>query len=141
MATEIVLSGKAHKRKKLGPAGRRLRNISLATGVVLFVSFSVSWAVDKRKIKQAQIDISRISHATRLFRADFNRCPAGVDELFSPPEGGAYLKDVTDPWGRPYQLECPSLKTEDGVDVVSKGPDGGRSPSDDIRTYVVEITQ
>ena len=136
---EIILSGKGHRRRKLGPLGRRIRTWAILIGLGLFVAWSVGWMGTQRRVKQAQLDISRIAHAVRLFRADHGRCPAEVGELAAPPEGTPYMEEISDPWGQTYILVCPSRYDTDDADVISRGPDGGESSKDNIQNMVVEL--
>ena len=137
--SKIVLGKKGHRRKKLGPTARRVRGFSIFIAVVLFVGWSTGWMNNRRRVRQAQLDISRIAHAARLFRADFSRCPHNVAELVSPPEGSPYLRPFNDPWGKPYVLQCPSLVDSEDVDVLSLGPDGEASSEDNVKNYLVEL--
>ncbi|MBN2343877.1 MAG: type II secretion system protein GspG [Deltaproteobacteria bacterium] len=136
---EFVLGKKGHRRKKLGPLARRIRAISVVTLIVLFMGWSIGFMSNRRRVRQAQLDISRIAHAARLFRADFGRCPAGVEELSAPPEGTPYLRAMKDPWGKPYILQCPAFQDSEDVDVVSLGPDGEESGEDDVKSYIAQL--
>ena len=129
----IVLGDKGKRRRSVGGRlGRRARNLGLA----LLAAGCIAWSIDsideQTKISQAQVDISRVGHAARLFRADFGRCPTSIHELKAPPEGTAYLDAVEDPWGQPYQLSCPARLDPGGVDVASGGPDGSLAGEDNI---------
>lgn len=135
----IFLGKKGHRRKKLGPLARRIRLYAIVISIVLFVGWSLGFISNKRRVRQAQLDISRIAHAARLFRADFGRCPENVEELVMPPKGSPYLRVMTDPWGNDYLLQCPAYRDTDDVDVVSRGPDGEPSGADDVKNYLVEL--
>lgn len=104
--------------------------------VILVAAGCVAWSVEavdeQTRVRQALLDVSRIGHAARLFRADHGRCPAGIIELAAPPAGAAYLDKVEDPWGRPYRLICPARNDPGGVDVVSLGADGSLAGEDNI---------
>ena len=127
-----MVLGEKRRRHPLGKVGRRIRWIVIAIVVAGCVSWSLGSVDEKTRIRQALVDISRISHATRLFRADFGRCPAGVEELTDPPEGASYMGVIKDPWGRSYRLTCPARLDPGGVDVVSGGPDGETTGDDNI---------
>jgi hypothetical protein len=92
------------------------------------------------RVRQAHLDISRISHAARLFRADFQRCPDDIDELVKPPEGAAYLQPLIDPWGNPYRMVCPAWHDENDVQIISDGPDGHPLGRDNISTLHISGT-
>ena len=104
-----------------------------ACAVVLgYVSWSVNALEEETRIKQALLDVSRIQHAARLFRADHGRCPIDMDELVTPPGEHRYLRSAVDPWGQAYRLTCPSRSDPGGVDVASGGPDGSFAGNDTI---------
>ena len=100
--------------------------------VVSYLFWAMGLMSEKTRIKQAMLDISRIEHATRLFRADHGRCPDNLDELVSPPGDTRYLVDYADPWGEPYRLICPSRFDPGGAEVLSGGPDRSFTGDDTI---------
>jgi hypothetical protein len=131
----IVVGDKGRRRRPLGPTGRRVRVLLFGFAAVGCVAWSLAAMNEQTMIKQAQLDISRIEHAARLFRADFGRCPASVEELRLPPEGAQpYLDEVDDPWGNAYRLVCPARLDPGGVDVSSNGPDGSLAGDDNIKS-------
>jgi len=127
-----ILLGEGARRRSLGKAGRRVRWIVVALLAAGCVGWSLETMDEQTRVHQARVDISRIGHAARLFRADFGRCPLGLDELVRPPEGASYLSEGEDPWGRRYRLTCPARLDPGGVDVESGGPDGEDSGEDNI---------
>jgi hypothetical protein len=128
----IVLGDKRRRGGSLGKMGRRVRWLAIAFVVAGCVGWSLDTMEEETRVRQARVDISRISHAARLFRADFGRCPLDVDELVSPPEGLSYLSKARDPWGGKYRITCPARLDPGGIDVVSGGPDGDDSGADNI---------
>jgi len=129
----IVLGEGDRRPRALGRWGRRLRWALAAFGVLSCAGLSVSTIDEEMRVRQAELDVSRIGHAVRLFRADASRCPTGLAELEAPPDGRApYLRVEQDPWGRPYRLSCPARRNPAEVDVVSGGPDGDRTAADNI---------
>ena len=127
-----IVLGDKKRRRSIGKMGRRLRWMVIALVAAGCVGWSLETMEEQTRVRQAQVDISRIGHAARLFRADFGRCPVDVDELVEPPEGTSYLSGARDPWGRKYEIECPARLDPGGVDVVSGGPDGDRTGADNI---------
>jgi hypothetical protein len=128
----IVLEDRGRHRRSAGRLGRRIRWTLILFLVTGCVAFSVDAMEERTRIRQARVDISRIGHAARLFRADFGRCPRGIDELRDPPRGEPYLGIDGDPWGRPYRLSCPARLDPGGVDVSSGGPDRSFMGDDNI---------
>jgi type II secretory pathway pseudopilin PulG len=129
----IVVGDKGRRRRPLGPVGRRVRALFVGFVAAGCVAWSLGEMDERTRIKQAQLDISRIEHAARLFRADFGRCPTNVQELRAPPGGAQrYVEEVDDPWGNAYRLLCPARLDPGGVDVSSDGPDGSLAGDDNI---------
>ncbi len=128
----IVLGDKQKGGRKRGSLARKLRAAALLLAAAGCVAWSVDAVEEQTRVRQALLDVSRIGHAARLFRADHGRCPAGVAELAAPPSGPAYLDRVDDPWGQPYRLICPARLDPGGVDVVSLGEDGVLTGGDNI---------
>jgi hypothetical protein len=129
----ILLGDKSRRPRAFGRWGRRLRWVVVAIGVASCAGLSMSSLDTEMRVRQAQLDVSRIGHAARLFRADFGRCPTGIPELNAPPEGKTpYVRTVKDPWERPYRLACPARLDPAEVDVTSGGPDGDKTCEDNI---------
>jgi hypothetical protein len=129
----IVLGDKDRRPRALGQWGRRLKWAVVAFGVLSCAGLSVSSIDEEMRVRQAELDVSRIGHAVRLFRADANRCPSGGVSSSARPDGIApYLRVENDPWDRPYQMACPARSDPTEVDVVSGGPDGDVTAADNI---------
>jgi hypothetical protein len=129
----IVLGDGDRRPRALGRWGRWLKWALVASGVLSCAGLSVNSIDEEMRVRQAELDVSRIGHAARLFRADEGRCPTGVGELAAPPDGRVpYLQATADPWGRPYRIVCPGRREPAGVDVASGGPDGDATAADNI---------
>ncbi len=128
----IILGDKRGYRRS---SGKLIRRLSYTFTGVFLVSY-LFWAMDlmneRTQIKQALVDISRIEHATRLFRADHGRCPDDLEELNTPPGKRKYLELIQDPWEQPYRLNCPARFDPGGVEVMSGGPDQSLGGEDNI---------
>jgi hypothetical protein len=124
--------GDARRDRKRSPWIRRLSTAALLFAAFLYVTWAMAHLEVRSRVRQALVDISRIEHAARLFRADFGRCPDGIEELVNPPGDSRYLNPLSDPWGKPYVLRCPTGEASDGLQVISGGPDGLLSGDDDI---------
>ncbi len=120
---DIVLGGKRQKKPAATTWKGRLTRVMLVLLGVSFLFWSVGRSRRETRQTQVMLDISRIEHAVRLFRADFERCPDSLEELFAPPGEAVYLEELTDPWGRPYEMRCPDPGSAGDVKVVSGGPD------------------
>ena len=124
------------EKKKVRSSSHILRTRLTVTFILLCLTGYLMWSVgflnNRTRVRQAMLDISRIKHAARLFRADFGRCPDSLEELKDPASGVRYLSTTMDPWGRPYKLVCPARLDPGGVDVMSGGPDRSFTGGDTI---------
>ena len=130
----ITVGGGEIRRYRFCALRRKVLRWGALVGLVVRVGWSMATMKHQMRVRQVHLDISRISHAARLFRADFQRCPATIDELVHPSEGLSYLQEVIDPWGNPYRMVCPSLHDETDVQVISNGPDGDPLGRDNFST-------
>ncbi|MCU0663847.1 MAG: type II secretion system protein GspG [Myxococcota bacterium] len=124
--------GDPKRQRKASPWMRRLSTAALLCAACFYVTWAMANLEVRNRIRQALVDISRIEHAVRLFRADHGRCPDNMEELVSPPGESRYMEPLTDPWGQPYLLRCPAGEMSDGLQVISGGPDGLASGVDNI---------
>lgn len=91
----------------------------------------------RKRARDGQIQIARMQVrqlAGTLFQhrlANGGECPAtnGSDAPTSA--------ESKDPWGRALLMICPGEHDQDGVDVVSLGPDG-RPSADDIESWKLQ---
>ena len=118
-----ILGEKRRVRSRAHKVRVRLILFFSLLGLSVYLIWSAAFINERTRTRQALLDISRIRHAARLFRADHGRCPDSMDELVSPPDDTMYLKSTTDPWGKPYKLVCPAPYDPGGVEVLSGGPD------------------
>ena len=102
---------------------------------------------EKAKRDAAKIEIGQIGQTLDLFKLEVGRYPTsqeGLQALITPPAGvsnwnGPYWKRATvpkDPWGNDYQY----VRTGDGYDVYSYGPDKAQGGGDDITVHGGEGT-
>jgi type II secretory pathway pseudopilin PulG len=129
---EIILGDKRVYHRVRRGTRRRAVAASIAIVAISYVAWAVGSIDEDTLIKQALVDISRIEHAARLFRADHGRCPDNMEELVSPPGEKQYLDSALDPWGKPFLLRCPAVFDPGGVQVLSGGPDGSLAGDDNI---------
>jgi type II secretory pathway pseudopilin PulG len=127
-----ILGEKRKVRSAGHTAGTRITAALILICLGLYLLWSQGFMSNQTRVRQAMLDISRIKHAARLFRADFGRCPDSLEELVSPPGDFKYVRRIVDPWGKPYKLICPAGMDPGGVDVLSGGPDRSFGGNDTI---------
>lgn len=105
------------------------------------VTVNVRGYLNRAKQSTAKQEISTIAHALETFNSKANRYPTneeGLAILYKPSSffSDALLQnDPKDPWGHPYQYNCPGAK--EPFDVISYGADGregGEGADADIRS-------
>ena len=85
----------------------------LAGAVVL----KVGGYMDAAKVNRAKFDIATIVGAVEAFYATNSRYPTNDEGLDKLP-----LKNRNDPWGRPYEYNCPGK--DEPFEVFTLGADG-----------------
>ena len=91
---------------------------------------------DEAFIAKAKSDIRAMSSASKLYKLDNFKYPAGLNDLVTGgSKGRGYLDKVPkDPWGNAYQYANPGSHLE--FDIWSRGADGkdiGNWNMDEIR--------
>jgi general secretion pathway protein G len=87
------------------------------------------------KIAAAKSDEATLASSLEQFKLNCDRYPTteeGLQALNNMPSGmdgkwkGPYLsKDIpNDPWGYPYQYQCPGVNGPDSFTITSNGPTG-----------------
>ncbi|NLF30528.1 MAG: type II secretion system major pseudopilin GspG [Planctomycetes bacterium] len=89
--------------------------------------------VGQAKSTVAAQHIQALEQAIDLFCTDYERMPESLDELVERPDDipaerwnppTVKVKDLNDPWGRPYQYVCPGEHNEGSYDLFTLGRDG-----------------
>lgn len=106
----------------------------LAAAAAVFIVVSVWRHADRtERTRVTRATITRVRRAVLAFKADFGRCPHGIQELVSPHEREPYLRDVPmDGWGQPLDFQCPGRKEADTADIRSRGANGTWFGRDEI---------
>lgn len=102
----------------------------------------------KAYMRATEAQIKAFKTPLQAYYLDLNCYPTtqqGLEALRTPPAdlpnpskwNGPYLDTEVplDPWGRPYQYECPGRYNPDEYDVWSLGPDGASGTDDDIGNW------
>ena len=90
---------------------------------------------DEARIAAAKQDVGTLMQSLRLYRLDNQRYPTteqGLQALVTKPtfgpsangwRSGGYIEKLPkDPWGNPYQMLSPGIRSD--IDVFSYGADG-----------------
>jgi general secretion pathway protein G len=101
---------------------------------------------EARKTRTKTEIVSTFGLALSMFESDVGVLPTteqGLKALIEKPEQaatwrGPYIAQATglrDPWGNPYQYQCPGQHNTVSYDLISAGPDGQTGTDDDITNY------
>ena len=119
-------------RKLQSQRGMTLIEIMIVVVIMALVATGVSIAVipqlNKARIKQAESAVETVRTAVQLYVATNNANCATMDQLIED-KAIDKSKATTDPWDRPYRIECDGTE----ITVISAGPDGEFDTDDDIR--------
>jgi len=100
-----------------------------AAGVVVafIIGERTEEAYSETQTQTARVDARAMQAAARMYAMDNpGACPT-VDDLVA----GGFVdpsRDMTDPWGSPFRIEC----GPEGPRVASDGPDGEPGGGDDV---------
>ncbi len=123
------------------PPRRSARGFSLVEVMVVVViigmlagavAIKVTDYMQVARVKRAKQDIATIVDAVEAYYAIHSRYPSNEDGLTNLP-----LKNLTDPWGHPYQYNAPGPDDEP-FEVVSFGEDqreGGDDAAADLYSW------
>jgi general secretion pathway protein G len=101
---------------------------------------------EARKTRAKSEIVSTLGLALTMFESDVGRFPTteqGLSALIAKPDQattwrGPYIKQAKqfrDPWGNPYQYQCPGQHNPTNYDLSSAGPDGQPGTEDDITNF------
>ncbi len=127
-----------------------LMEVLLAIAMISMLAFLVVGNLEnfmtggQTKIAQSMVGDS-FATPIMSFKLSIGRYPTteeGLKALMAAPESlsdrwkGPYVRNIPlDPWGNPYQYRFPAVKSKDGYDVWSNGPDGQPDTEDDIGNW------
>jgi general secretion pathway protein G len=108
--------------------------IGLLAGMV---TINVRGALNRAKLNVARGEISTICNALEQFNSVYSRYPTNDEGLTILAKPSEKIKEPllsgvpTDPWGHPYQYNCPGSTKP--FDVICYGP-SGKEGEDNIRS-------
>jgi general secretion pathway protein G len=115
---------------------RRSRGMTLIEIMVVLVilgliagaiGFNVFQRLKEAQVQTARLDLKAISDGVDLYHVETGNWPDSLTVLVPK-----FVREIRkDPWGNEYQF----LKTGDGYDVYSYGPDKAQGGGDDITVH------
>ena len=122
-----------HLRKAGKAAARGMTLIEIMVVLVILgliagdIGFNVFQRLKETQVRSAQLDLKAISNGVDLYHVETGQWPDGIQQLVPK-----YLKDLhKDPWGVDYAY----VRSGDGFDVYSYGPDKVQGGGDDITVH------
>lgn len=138
------------RNKKQQRKAFTLMEVLLAIAMISMLAFLVVSNVDnvmtggQTKIAQSMVKDS-LATPIMSYKLSIGRYPTteeGLNALVTAPDSvesrwkGPYARNIPlDPWGNPYQYRCPAVKSKEGYDIWSNGPDGQPDTEDDIGNW------
>jgi general secretion pathway protein G len=91
------------------------------------IGYNVFERLKEAQVRTATLDLKAISNGVDLFHVETGQWPEGLQQLVPK-----YVKDLhKDPWGVEYAY----VRTGDGFDVYSYGPNKAQGGGDDITVH------
>jgi len=91
------------------------------------IGFNVFGQLKDAQIKTAKLDLQGLSNGVDLYHVDTGQWPDSLQQLVPK-----YVREVRkDPWGKDYAY----VRSGDGYDVYSYGPDKAQGGGDDINVH------
>ena len=91
------------------------------------IGYNVFGALKEAQIKTATLDLKAISNGVDLYHVETGQWPDSLGALVPK-----FIREVhKDPWGQEYSY----VKTGDGFDIYSYGPDKAQGGGDDITVH------
>jgi len=122
-----------HLRRAGKAAARGMTLIEIMVVLVILgliagaIGYNVFQSLKDAQVKTAKLDLQALSNSVDLYHVDTGQWPEGIQQL-----APKYLKDLhKDPWGIDYAY----VRSGDGFDVYSYGPDKAQGGGDDITVH------
>ena len=127
-----------HLRRAGKAAARGMTLIEIMVVLVILgliagaIGYNVFERLKEAQVRTATLDLKAISNGVDLYHVETGQWPDGAQQLVPK-----YLKEMhKDPWGIDYAY----VRSGDGFDVYSYGPDKAQGGGDDITVHGGEGT-
>jgi general secretion pathway protein G len=126
MSAQVV--SKAGKAAARGMTLIEIMVVLVILGLIAsFIGYNVFSNLKTAQIKSANLDLKGIANGVDLYHVETGQWPDSLGQLVPK-----YLKEVhKDPWGTDYGY----VRSGDGYDVYSYGPDKAQGGGDDITVH------
>jgi general secretion pathway protein G len=126
-----MFAERVRKAGKAAARGMTLIEIMVVLVILGLIAGAIGYNVFERlkeaQVRTATLDLKAISNGVDLFHVETGQWPEGLQQLVPK-----YVKDLhKDPWGVEYAY----VRTGDGFDVYSYGPNKAQGGGDDITVH------
>lgn len=126
-----ILDAVAHRGQRRAPRGMTLIEIMVVLVILGLIAGAIGYNVfnqlKEAQIRTATLDLKSISNGVDLYHVETGQFPESLGQLVPK-----YLKDLhKDPWGSDYAY----VRSGEGYDVYSYGPDKAQGGGDDITAH------
>src|SRR3989441_12334063 len=91
------------------------------------IGYNVFQSLKDAQVKTAKLDLQALSNSIDLYHVDTGQWPDSLQQLLP-----RYVREIRkDPWGKDYAY----IRTGEGYDVYSFGPDKVQGGGDDISVH------
>ena len=125
---ETILKGQKRRRPARGMTLIEIMVVLVILGLIAgAIGYNVFGQLKQAQIKTASLDLSAISNGVDLYHVETGQWPDSLGQLVPK-----FLKEVhKDPWGSDYAY----VRTGEGYDIYSYGPDKAQGGGDDINVH------
>ncbi len=96
------------------------------------IGYNVFQSLKDAQVKAAKLDLQALSNSIDLYHVDTGQWPDSLQQLLPK-----YVRELRkDPWGKDYAY----VRTGEGYDVYSFGPDKAQGGGDDITVHGGDAT-
>ena len=130
---EAILARQQKKKRARGMTLIEIMVVLVILGLIAgAIGYNVFSQLKEAQIKTATLDLKAISNGIDLYHVETGQWPDGLPQL-SPK----FVKEIhKDPWGSEYAY----VRSGEGYDVYSYGPDKAQGGGDDVTVHGGETT-
>ena len=123
-----LVAARSHSRPARGMTLIEIMVVMVILGLIASaIGYNVFSQLKEAQIRTATLDLKSISNGVDLYHVETGTWPDGLSQLVPK-----YIKDLhKDPWGSEYSY----VRTGEGYDVYSYGPDKAQGGGDDITVH------
>lgn len=125
---QLVLANRDRKRRARGMTLIEIMVVLVILGLIAgAIGYNVFSQLKEAQIKTATLDLKALSNGIDLYHVETGQWPDSLQQLVPK-----FVREVhKDPWGANYSY----VRTGEGYDVYSYGPDKAQGGGDDVTVH------